>query len=112
AVATAASFAAATVGSDTTGSIIAPSSLQGVVGVRPTLALISRRGVLPVSGSQDTTGPIARNVADAAALLTVLAGSDPGDPMSQDADAHKTDYLKGLDANALKGVRLGVVRGT
>ena len=111
-VAAAASFAAATVGSDTTGSIIGPSSLQGLVGMRPTVALISRRGVLPISGTLDTTGPMARNVADMAALLTVMAGSDPGDPASQEADAHKTDYLKGLDPNALKGVRLGVVRGT
>ena len=112
AVAAAASFAAATVGSDTTGSIIGPSSLQALVGLRPTLALISRRGVLPISTSQDTTGPMARNVADTAALLTVMAGTDPGDPLTEDADAHKTDYLQGLDPNALEGARLGVVRGT
>ena len=111
-VAGAASFAAATVGSDTTGSIIGPSSLQGLVGMRPTVALISRRGVLPISSIMDTTGPMARNVTDMAALLTVMAGSDPGDPASAEADAHKTDYQKGLAANALKGVRLGVVRGT
>ena len=112
AVAAAASFAAATVGSDTTGSIIGPASVQGLAGMRPTLALISRRGVLPVSMSQDTTGPMARSVADMAALLTVMAGTDPGDPATKEADAHKTDYLKGLDSNALKGARLGVVRGT
>src|SRR5205823_3946554 len=76
-VATAASFAAATVGSDTTGSIICPSSSNGDVGLRPTIALISRRGVVPISATQDTTGPMARSVMDTAMLLNALAGSDP-----------------------------------
>ena len=67
------SFAAATVGSDTTGSIISPASYNGVVGVRPTVALISRRGIVPISATQDTAGPMARNVTDAAILLTALA---------------------------------------
>jgi amidase len=111
-IAAAASFAAATVGTDTTGSIISPASYNGVVGIRPTVALISRRGIVPVSLTQDTSGPMARSVTDAAMLLTVLAGSDAGDPASKDSDANKADYAKGLDAASLKGARIGVLRGT
>ena len=111
-IAAAASLAAATVGTDTTGSIISPASYNGVVGIRPTVALISRRGIVPVSLTQDTSGPMARNVTDAAMMLTVLAGSDAGDPASADSDAHKGDYVKGLDAGSLKGKRIGVVRAT
>lgn len=111
-VAAAVSFAAATVGTDTTGSIVSPSSTNGVVGLRPTIALISRDGIVPVSLEMDTSGPMARTVTDVAMMLTPMAGSDPDDPKSADADAHITDYAKGLDANALKGARLGVVRGT
>jgi amidase len=110
-IATAVSFAAASVGSDTTGSIIGPSSMNGIVGMRPTYALVSRRGIVPITETQDAAGPMARSVEDAAMLLTVMAGSDPGDPASADADAHKTDYVKGLNAGALKGVKLGVIRG-
>ena len=111
-IAAAVSFAAATLGSDTTGSIISPSSLNGIVGMRPTVALMSRHGIVPISATQDTSGPMARNVTDAAMLLTVVAGSDPGDPASKDADANKADYVKGLTPEALKGKRLGVLRGT
>jgi len=111
AIATATSFAAATVGSDTTGSVISPASYSGVVGFRPTVALISRRGIVPISETQDTAGPIARSVTDAAMLLNVLSGSDAEDAASKDADVHKTDYVEALDVNALKGVRLGVLRG-
>ncbi|MBX7201061.1 MAG: amidase [Rhodospirillaceae bacterium] len=111
-IAAAASLAAATVGTDTTGSIISPSSYNGVVGIRPTVALISRRGIVPVSLTQDTSGPMARSVTDTAMMLSVLAGSDAGDPASKDADAHKADYVKSLDAGSLKGKRLGVLRGT
>ena len=111
-IATAVSFAAATLGSDTTGSIISPSSLNGIVGMRPTIALMSRHGIVPISLTQDTSGPMARTVTDAAMLLTVVAGSDPGDPASKDADAMKADYVKGLSTDALKGKRLGVLRGT
>jgi amidase len=109
-IAVAASLAAAAVGTDTTGSIIGPASYMGLVGLRPTLALISRRGIVPVDLTEDTAGPMARNVADTAMLLTVLAGSDPADPLSRDADAHKSDYREGLNREALKGVRLGVIR--
>ena len=110
AIAAAVSFAAATVGTCTTGSVISPSALNGLVGMRPTIALISRRGIVPVSLTQDTAGPMARTVTDAAMLLTVIAGSDPGDLKSKDADVHKTDYAKGLNVDALKGKRLGVMR--
>jgi amidase len=109
--AAAASFSAATVGTETSGSVTGPSNVNGVVGMKPTIALVSRRGIEPISHNQDTAGPMARSVMDAAMLLNAMAGSDPGDPASADADAHKTDYVKALDPNALKGVRLGVVRG-
>src|SRR4051812_46703477 len=111
AIAAAASLAAAGVGSDTTGSIIGPSSMNGIVGMRPTYALVSRRGIVPITEVQDAAGPMARTVEDAAMLLTALAGSDAGDPASKDADAHKTNYTKGLSTSALKGAKLGVMRG-
>ncbi|MGE4064810.1 MAG: amidase family protein [Rhodospirillaceae bacterium] len=107
---TAASFAAANIGSDTTGSIIGPSSYNAVVGLRPTIALVSRTGVVPISATMDTTGPMTRTVRDAAMLLTVMAGSDPADPDTRDADANKKDYAALLSTDALKGKRLGVVR--
>lgn len=111
-IATAASLAAGTVGTDTTGSIVSPSSYNGVVGMRPTIALISRRGIVPVSLTQDTSGPMTRTVTDFAMMLNVLAGSDVGDQASAEADAHKSDYVKALSTDALKGKKLGVVRGT
>ena len=77
----------------------------------PIFALLSRHGVVPVSSTQDTTGPMGRSVKDVAMMLTVMAGSDPADPDSADADANKTDYTKGLTTDALKGKRLGVIRG-
>ncbi|MCA0201996.1 MAG: amidase, partial [Proteobacteria bacterium] len=107
---TAASFAAANIGSDTTGSIIGPSSYNGIVGLRPTIALVSRTGVVPISATMDTTGPMTRNVRDAAMLLNVMAGTDAADPATAQADAHKTDYVAALSTDALKGKRLGVVR--
>jgi len=110
AAAVAAGFAVAAVGTETDGSIVCPSSANGVVGIKPTLGLVSRAGIVPIAHSQDTAGPIARSVADAAALLTAMAGSDPRDPATQEADAHATDYTRFLDAGALKGKRIGVVR--
>jgi amidase len=109
-VAGAASFAAATIGTETSGSVTCPSSFTGLVGVKPSIALVSRRGIVPISLTQDTAGPMTRTVADTAMLLTVMAGSDPGDPWSADADVHKTDYMAGLNDEALRGARLGVVR--
>ena len=100
------------IGTETDGSVVCPSSTNGLVGIKPTIALVSRRGIVPISHTQDSSGPMARSVTDAAMLLTVMAGSDPADPQSAESDAHKTDYVKGLDAGALKGARLGVLRGT
>jgi len=106
--ATAASLAAAAIGTETDGSVICPSSISGIVGLKPTVGLVSRSRVVPISVSQDTAGPMARNVADAAALLNVIAGSDPTDPATAEADAHRTDYTAALSKPSLKGVRLGV----
>jgi amidase len=111
-VASASSFAAAAIGTETDGSVVCPSSTNGLVGIKPTIALVSRRGIVPISHTQDSSGPMARTVTDAAMLLTVMAGSDPADPQSAESDAHKADYVKGLDAQSLKGARLGVLRGT
>jgi amidase len=84
--------------------------MNGLVGLKPTVGLVSRTHVVPISASQDTAGPMARTVADAAALLSALAGSDPADPATLEADARKADYLAALDPAALRGVRLGVLR--
>ncbi len=105
------SFAAAAIGTETSGSIVCPASVMSLVGIKPTVALISRRGIIPISHNQDTAGPLARSVTDAAMLLNVMAGSDPGDAPTAVSDSHKTDYVKGLDPNALRGKRIGVVRG-
>jgi amidase len=85
--------------------------MNGIVGLKPTVGLVSRRYIVPISAEQDTAGPMTRTVADAAAVLTAIAGSDPGDPATQAADAHRSDYLKGLNPGALRGVRIGVLRG-
>lgn len=107
----AASFAAGAVGSDTTGSIWGPANVNGVVGLRPTVGLISRHGIVPISSTLDTAGPMARTVKDAAMMLTVMAGSDPADPVTKDADANRVDYAGKLATDALKGKRIGVIRG-
>ena len=107
----AASLAAGAVGSDTTGSIIGPSNVNGVVGLRPTMGLVSRAGIVPISSVQDTAGPMGRTVTDVAMLLKVMAGSNTADPVTRQADAHKTNYVTGLKKDALKGVRIGVLRG-
>lgn len=105
--AAAASLAAATIGTETDGSITCPASINGVVGIKPTVGLISRTHVVPISHTQDTAGPMTRSVADTALLLTIMAGSDPADPATKDADSRKADYMAALDANALKGKRIG-----
>lgn len=110
-VATAVSFAAATIGTETSGSITGPSNANGVVGIKPGIALISRRGIVPISLDQDTAGPMTRTVRDAAMLMNVLAGSDAGDPASRDADAKRVDYVAALSTTALRGQRIGVMRG-
>ncbi|SKB62497.1 amidase [Luteibacter sp. 22Crub2.1] len=108
--AVAAGLATVAIGSETDGSIICPASMTGLVGIKPTVGLVSRTGIIPISSSQDTAGPMARSVADAAAVLGAIAGSDPRDPATKDADKHATDYTKFLDPNALRGKRIGVAR--
>ena len=99
------------VGTETDGSIVCPSSANGLVGIKPTIGLVSRSGIIPIAASQDTAGPMAHTVADAAALLTVLAGYDPDDPATLPLrDRAPVDYTRFLDANSLKGVRIGVMR--
>lgn len=107
----AANLAAVGVGTETDGSIVCPSSANGLVGIKPTVGLISRAGIVPISHSQDTAGPMARSVADAALLLNVLTGADPRDSASLSGEKQRAaDYTKFLDAQALKGARIGVVR--
>jgi amidase len=99
------------VGTETDGSITCPSSVNGLVGIKPTLGLVSRSGIIPVSPRQDTAGPMARSVADAATLLTVMAGYDPDDAATASLkNAPPPDYRRFLDAGALKGKRIGVLR--
>ena len=106
-----ANFCAVAVGTETDGSIVCPSSANGIVGIKPTLGLVSRSGIIPIAHSQDTAGPMARTVADAAALLNVLAGEDPDDGVTVGSAKHASpDYTKFLDTNGLKGARIGVVR--
>jgi amidase len=104
------SLATLTIGTETSGSVTCPAGMNGLVGLKPTIALVARTGIVPISHNQDTAGPMTRTVADAAVLLTAMAGSDSSDPQTAEADAHKTDYLKGLDAASLKGARIGVMR--
>jgi amidase len=106
----AAGLAVAGIGTETDGSVTCPASVNALAGLKPTVGLISRTHVVPISHSQDTAGPMATSVADVAALLSVLAGSDPADPATAEADHHKQDYTKALDPNGLKGARIGVLR--
>ena len=105
-----ANLAAAGIGSETDGSIVCPAAANGIVGIKPTLGLVSRAGIIPIAHSQDTAGPMARSVADAAALLSAIAGSDARDALSASGETHRGDYASHLDANALRGARIGVVR--
>jgi amidase len=110
AAAIAASLAAVAVGTETDGSIISPSAINGLVGIKPTLGLVSRNGIVPIAHSQDTAGPMARTVADAAALLSAMAGSDARDEATHEAAGRAVDYTMFLDADGLRGARIGVVR--
>jgi amidase len=111
AVAVAANLCAASIGTETDGSIVCPSSVNGIVGLKPTLGLISRAGVIPIAHSQDTPGPMGRTVSDIAILLNVLAGRDPNDPATEDAVSHiESDYTRFLDPQGLRGARLGIAR--
>jgi len=107
--AVAASLAAAALGTETDGSLVCPGSLTGIVALKPTVGLVSRTHVIPISHSQDTPGPMARSVADAALLLTAMAGSDPDDAATSEADSRKSDFGAALTTASLKGKRLGVI---
>jgi amidase len=107
----AANLAAIGVGTETDGSIVCPSGANGLVGIKPTVGLVSRTGIVPISRSQDTAGPMARTVADAALLLGAMTGVDPADAASKTSGPHaRADYSKALDPNALRGARIGVAR--
>jgi amidase len=110
-VAVSANLCAVAIGTETDGSIVSPSTSCGIVGIKPTLGLVSRSGIIPIAHSQDTAGPMARTVADAATLLGVLTGVDSkDDATAASAGQSRTDYSSFLDANGLKGARLGVCR--
>ena len=110
-VAVSADLATVGVGTETDGSIVCPSGANGVVGIKPTLGLLSRAGVIPISADQDTAGPMARNVTDAAVLLGAMTGIDPADAATAAQAGHAfTDYTEFLDAGALDGARIGVWR--
>lgn len=108
--AVAAGFAWAAIGTETDGSVTCPASLNGVVGFKPTVGLVSRTYVVPVSHTQDTPGPMAASVHDAALLLTAMAGPDPADPATAEAGKYAVDFTAGLASASLKGVRIGVIR--
>lgn len=110
AVAVAAGLAPLAVGTETDGSIVSPSAVCGVVGIKPTLGLVSRTGIVPISAAQDTAGPMTNSVADAAVLLSAMSGTDPADPATEPAAGNATDYTAFLDADALTGARFGVWR--
>src|SRR3954449_4987256 len=107
----AANLAAIGVGTETDGSIVCPSGANGLVGIKPTVGLVSRTGIVPISHTQDTAGPMARTVADAALLLGAMTGRDPLDvPTTRNPAARPVDYAAALDPGALKGARIGVAR--
>ena len=110
-VAVAAELCAAAIGTETDGSIVSPSQINGIVGLKPTLGLVSRAGIIPIAHSQDTAGPMTRSVADAAVLLGALTGVDPRDPATTASEgrAH-TDYTQFLKLDGLRGARLGLAR--
>jgi amidase len=110
AAAVAAGEVEAAIGTETDGSVTCPAAVNGVVGLKPTVGLVSRARIVPISHSQDTAGPIAADVATAARVLSAIAGTDPGDAATKDADAHIADYLGALKPDALKGARIGVLR--
>ena len=111
AVAVAANLCAAAIGTETDGSIVSPSSFNGIVGIKPTVGLVSRAGIIPIAQSQDTAGPMTRTVADAAILLSALVGTDPRDAAAaQSLGKSQADYAKFLDPRGLHGARIGVAR--
>jgi amidase len=110
-VATAANLCAASIGTETDGSIVSPSNNCSLVGIKPTLGLASRSGIIPIAHSQDTPGPMCRTVADAAILLTAISGTDPADPATKESTAKAVrNFAKLLDPKGLEGARIGVAR--
>ena len=105
-----ANLCAIAVGTETDGSVVSPASVNGIAGIKPTIGLVSRSGIVPIAHSQDTAGPMARTVRDAAILLGILSEVDPSDPVTADARHGRTDYTRFLDAKGLRGARLGVPR--
>lgn len=110
AAAVAIGLAPAAIGTETDGSITCPAAVNGIVGFKPTVGLVSRTHVVPISHSQDTAGPMTTTVRDAALVLSVIAGSDPADPATAESDARKVDYAAALDAGSLNSARIGVMR--
>jgi amidase len=109
--AAAANLCAAAIGTETDGSVVCPSSANGLVGIKPTLGLVSRSGIIPIAHSQDTAGPMARTVTDAAILLSAMVGIDPSDPITQTSTGKASaDYTRFLDRNGLRGARVGIAR--
>jgi amidase len=106
----AASLATLAVGTETDGSIVSPASTCGLVGIKPTLGLVSRSGIIPIAASQDTAGPMTRTVTDAALMLAAMAGVDTSDPVTKEGAGKATDYAAALVKDGLKGMRLGVAR--
>jgi amidase len=105
----AAGMAWGAIGTETDGSITCPAAVNGIVGFKPTVGMVSRTHVVPISASQDTAGPMTRTVADAALLLNAIAGSDPADAATAEADTRKTDFTQGLATASLKGLRIGLL---
>lgn len=108
-VAVAANLTVVAIGTETNGSIVCPSGINGIVGIKPTLGLVSRSGIIPIANSQDTAGPMARSVRDAAILLTAITGIDADDEATATAEIHQ-DYSANLTADGLNGKRIGVLR--
>lgn len=106
----AAGFAWAAIGTETDGSITCPASVNGIVGFKPTVGMVSRTHIVPISHSQDTAGPMTNSVRDAALILNAIAGADPSDSATADAARHVTDFTSGLGSATLKGVRIGIMR--
>ena len=109
AVAVAANLTTVSIGTETDGSVVCPAGSNGIVGIKPTLGLVSRSGIIPIAHSQDTAGPMGRTVRDAAILLTAITGIDPDDPETLNTESHH-DYSANLTADALHGKRIGVIR--
>ena len=111
AVAVSAGLTPLAIGTETNGSIVCPSSVNGIVGIKPSVGLVSRAGIIPISHTQDTAGPMARSVADAAELLGVLTGADPRDSATRSSAGRALgSYTESLDADALRGARIGLLR--